>query len=188
MSPVFFVFPLLTAVLVDKLNNINKKNIYITYLNKFILISSIVPGILFMKIYFQPDIRVTASNWMVQNLPPGSSILSEAGNVVNFPVIDHQFQVVNFDFYNHDSTALATAITNSDYIIIPSRRVFKNYNLNYYQSLFSGNLGFSEIKKFSVFNDENAEETWSVFDHPVIRIYQKVNNLSIEEIQQILNT
>ncbi len=180
MSPVFFVFPLLTAYLIKK----NKKY---SYLNKFILIASILPGILFMKLYFQPDIRLTASNWISQNIPADSKILSEAGNVINLPITDYRLQITNFDFYNYNSTTLATQLANSDYIFVPSRRIFKNYHLNYYQHLFDGSLGFKEIKQFSIFNDENAEETWSVFDHPVIRIYQKTNYLPLEKIQKILN-
>jgi len=60
-------------------------------------------------------------------------------------------------------------------------------NLNqYYKDLFSGNLGFKKVAEFSSypkisffgktifeFFDERAEETWTVFDHPVIRIYKR---------------
>jgi len=59
----------------------------------------------------------------------------------------------------------------------------------YYQHLFSGALGFERAAEFSQypkielfgitlweFADENAEETWSVFDHPVIRVYRKTGN------------
>lgn len=188
MSPIFFIFPFLTAYLIEK----NKK---FTYLNKFILIISILPGIWFMKLYFFPDVRLTASNWITQNIPSNSTVLSEAGNVINLPITDYRparpaggLQITNFDFYNYNPTILASQLANSDYIFIPSRRVFKNYNLNYYQHLFSGSLGFTEIKKFSVFNDESAEETWSVFDHPVIRIYQKTNQLDLSQYEAILKS
>ena len=80
---------------------------------------------------------------------------------------------------------LTDLIHQSGYIFIPSRRVFKNQNNSsfpisqkYYQSLFSGDLGFSQIKIFSksnslFLNSENAEETFSVFDNPTIRIFKK---------------
>lgn len=58
---------------------------------------------------------------------------------------------------------------------------------NYYNELFSGKLGFTQVAEFKSyprielfgktileFPDENAEETWTVFDHPVIRIYKKM--------------
>ncbi|MEI6327563.1 MAG: glycosyltransferase family 39 protein [Candidatus Roizmanbacteria bacterium] len=57
----------------------------------------------------------------------------------------------------------------------------------YYDGLFSGTLGYKQVAKITSypritllghtlieFPDENAEETSTVFDHPVIRIYQNV--------------
>ena len=57
----------------------------------------------------------------------------------------------------------------------------------YYRDLFSGELGFEPVAEFSSypaielfgvtlisFPDERAEETWTVFDHPVVRIYKRV--------------
>jgi hypothetical protein len=34
--------------------------------------------------------------------------------------------------------------------------------------------------------DEKAEETWSVFDHPVIRIFKKTQPLSIKDYAKFL--
>ncbi|MEO6508847.1 MAG: hypothetical protein ABIO02_02745, partial [Patescibacteria group bacterium] len=59
---------------------------------------------------------------------------------------------------------------------------------DYYEKLFADKLGFVKVKEFSgdpsinfgpviwKFQDEIAEETWSVFDHPTIRIYKKVRS------------
>lgn len=57
----------------------------------------------------------------------------------------------------------------------------------YYRKLFSGELGFEPVAEFSsypaieiagatliAFPDEKAEETWTVFDHPVVRIFKRV--------------
>ncbi|OGK18303.1 hypothetical protein A3G67_03340 [Candidatus Roizmanbacteria bacterium RIFCSPLOWO2_12_FULL_40_12] len=59
----------------------------------------------------------------------------------------------------------------------------------YYEKLFSQKFGFRKVAEFSsypkielfdktifIFPDESAEETWTVFDHPVIRIYKKNQN------------
>lgn len=56
----------------------------------------------------------------------------------------------------------------------------------YYTDLFSGKSGYTQVAEFTSyprieiggiklieFPDESAEETWTVFDHPVIRIYKK---------------
>jgi len=58
--------------------------------------------------------------------------------------------------------------------------------VEYYRKLFSGKLGFKKVAEFAsfpqiellgqqfvVFPDETAEESYSAFDHPVIRIYQR---------------
>ncbi|OGK09367.1 hypothetical protein A2767_00925 [Candidatus Roizmanbacteria bacterium RIFCSPHIGHO2_01_FULL_35_10] len=60
---------------------------------------------------------------------------------------------------------------------------------NYYDRLFSGELGFTKVAEFNEFPkiqllgqtilefpDEEAEETWTVFDHPVFRIYKKLDS------------
>lgn len=56
----------------------------------------------------------------------------------------------------------------------------------YYTKLFNGTLGYHKVAEFNSFPritlfgitiaeypDEDAEETWSVFDHPVVRIYKR---------------
>lgn len=68
-------------------------------------------------------------------------------------------------------------------------RLEKEYpRLNeYYRKLFSGDLGFVQVAEFTSYptinflnnklfeqKDERSEETWTVFDHPVIRIYKRV--------------
>ena len=113
----------------------------------------------------------------------------------------------NHDLYEQ----LLTHLTKADYFFIPSRRIFANFPklphkypllTKYYQLLFSGALGFEKVAEFSSFPtllfpyltynlqpitynlsfpDEQAEETFTVFDHPVIRIYRKVKPFTKEE-------
>ncbi|MFZ2025850.1 MAG: DUF192 domain-containing protein [Microgenomates group bacterium] len=105
----------------------------------------------------------------------------------------------SFNFYDVDISPelqfeLSESLKQADYIIIPSRRIFMNHPpgaypilARYYEQLFDGSSGFKKIAEFSSFpriqffgktiwelNDESAEETWTVFDHPVIRIYKRV--------------
>jgi hypothetical protein len=64
----------------------------------------------------------------------------------------------------------------------------------FYQALFSNELGLRKVKEFNSYpslagfevDDEKAEETWSVFDHPVIRIYEKVYPLTKNDYAKIL--
>lgn len=177
MSPIFFFPPLLASIFLKRFP-------------KFLPLA-LIPAFFFLLNYFLPDTRLAASKYLLDNLPSDATILSESGNVVDLPVYPHNFDLTNYNFYNYDPKSLAPLLFTSDYLIIPSRRVFKNYSLNYYQHLFDGTLGFQEIKTISppsdfFLNPENAEETWSVFDRPTIRIYQKNKYLSLEEYENLL--
>ncbi|MCJ7739813.1 glycosyltransferase family 39 protein [Candidatus Microgenomates bacterium] len=118
--------------------------------------------------------------------------------------------VISFDFYHMDENPaifdqLFTHLEKAGYIFIPSRRLFANHPkipakyprlAKYYQLLFSGRLGFEKVSEFSSFpslgpyrfNDEGAEETFTVFDHPVIRIYKKTNPFTIEQYKMLFET
>jgi len=168
---------------------------FLLYVVSLILL---IPGIAFLSVYKNPDVRFQATDWINKNIPYGARILSETANVVDIPLGNANYRPVSFNFYDLDEDeklrkTLPVLIVGADYIIVPSRRIFKNHPgktyplLNkYYKRLFSGELGFREVVKFTSypritilgkkiveFPDEDAEETWTVFDHPVIRIYSK---------------
>lgn len=199
VSPLFFLGPVLSTYFIHRLSSKIPKAIIV-----LLVVFSILPGLIFLSIYYQPDIRLTASQWLNDNLPPNSFVLSEAGNVVNLPVTPHLFEVKNFDFYNldHDpelAAELPSLIARADYILVPSRRIFRNQtdpsfpiSARYYRFLFSQESGFSLIREFSSSSDlfldpEDAEETWSVFDHPKVRVYQKVSQRPFEFYQQAIS-
>ena len=190
-------------------NKITHK-ILTAFLTTLLIIPSILWGIMFFSIYKKDDIRITASHWLNNSIPKGSVILTETGNTIEVP-IGRGYQVVPFDFYNVDNNPLLyqnliNDIYKSDYFIIQSRRIFFNHNdkkqfpvvYNFYDNLFSGKLGFKEINTFASFpklnigkfvypvNDEGAEETWTVFDHPVIRVYKKINSHYLNYYDQLL--
>jgi hypothetical protein len=171
-------------------------------------------GVAFLPIYSNQDTRLAASNWIYRNIPENSGIINETANVIDIPVapmgnLPHRnYLIKTFDFYNLDNNGalfkeLILDLEKANYILIPSRRLFggmgqfpNRYPLlgRYYELLFSGKLGFREVKRFTSypklgpidFPDESAEETWSVFDHPVIRIYQKVKPLTIQDYENLL--
>ncbi len=176
-----------------------------------IIVVAVLPGIAYLSVYRNPDVRFQASEWIYKNIPSGSTILSETANVIDLPIAVRSeklgvrsYNIYSFNFYDLDQEKnlqqeLMYLVQNADYILVPSRRIFKNHPkqvyplLNtYYLKLFSGELGFKQIAEFnsypklnfqfSVFSfqfetpDEDAEETWTVFDHPVVRIYKKMRS------------
>lgn len=208
MAPIFPIITVFAILFLMKIRVINIIKIVI-------IIISILPGIAYLSIYQNQDVRFQASDWIYRNIPNNSYLLYETANVVDIPITDQRsrtkdlkenekfYQTVSFNFYDLDEnpslqTELKDHINKADYIFIPSRRIFSNHPkqkypiLNkYYEDLFSGKLGLEKVAEFDSFPkiclpftkkcfelpDENAEETWTVFDHPVIRIYKKISNL-----------
>ncbi|MFH1561323.1 MAG: glycosyltransferase family 39 protein [Patescibacteria group bacterium] len=187
------VVPFLLLIVAWQLSRLSKKMSYL------LLLVLVLPGIVFSKIYFEKDIRIKTSDWLNQNIPVGSVVLSEGGNVVDLPVGgSERFETINFDFYSLENNPekqdeLVESISRADYVLLPSRRVFANRwqrpetfpaTFEYYQQLFSGQLGFKLVKEFKVFNwwqeillggDLSSEETWTVFDHPTIRLFGRID-------------
>lgn len=178
-SSPLFILPSLTIPYFLK---ISKKYIYL------ILVFTLFPGLVFFTRYFQTDPRIDFSNWAISNLKPNSLVFSEAGNVINLPIFPSSLKVENYDFYQPESLGkyqdLANALNTADYILVPSRRVYSNYNnsnfpsiQNYYQNLFSEKK-FKLIKTFAPFPQwlmfNQAEETFTVFDSPTIFIYKRL--------------
>jgi len=178
------------------------RNDAIVYILIFI---SILPGIAYLSIYQNLDVRFDASKWLYKDMKENSYILSETANEVDLPILPSHstlkqphYMTISFNFYDLDGdpilqNRLSQYLNFVDYIVIPSRRIFKNHpretypKINeYYEKLFSGRTGFKKTIEFTSypkialfgktlieFPDENAEETFTVFDHPVVRIYKK---------------
>ena len=180
---------------------------FLTIVFSFSLLAlTLIPGLLFFTIYLKPDIRIEASEWIHQNIPDKTYVLSETANVVDIPITPQSFlnprtyQVISFNFYDLDvDLSLLDKLTGhlekADYVFVPSHRIFdsrlrlsEKYPLTaqYYRLLFSGNLGFEKVVHFSRLPDEKAEETWSVFDHPAVRIYKKIRPFSKKEYRNLL--
>lgn len=195
MSPVFFIFPLLSSLVLSKIK--------LKPILAICLLLLVTPGLYFLRLYKNADIRVDASSWLINNLPENSHVLSEGGNVIDIPLTSHNLDVTNFDFYSLENNPqsidrLVVKLSEADYIVVPSRRVFMNQkgddfpiSQKYFSALFGGQLGFTPIKTFTpnydlFSNPELAEETWTVFDRPTIRIYKKTSNLSLADYEKII--
>jgi len=176
-----------------------------------LLLLHLISVLSFLSIYQRMDVRQTATDWISQNIPPNSIILLEGGNMIDVPLTGN-YQKLGLDFYQLEEnkevqTDLISSLVTSDYFIIQSRRVFINHQrlpdqfpitANFYNRLFASQLGFQEVKIFTSYPqlkiqgwkleipDEVGEETWSVFDHPVIRIYKKMIPKTKEEYELIL--
>lgn len=199
MAPVFPIVIIFATLFINEMRVINVKKI-------IIVIITILPGLAYLSVYQNLDVRFKASEWIYKNIPENAYILSETANIVDLPLPNKSYNgyknynYISFNFYDLDESPklqseLKDHLEKADYIFIPSRRLFANHAqekykiLNqYYVDLISGKLGFEKVAEFDsfpkicwpfnknclVFEDEHAEETWTVFDHPVIRIFKKI--------------
>ncbi|MFL5658154.1 MAG: DUF2298 domain-containing protein, partial [Ktedonobacteraceae bacterium] len=154
-----------------------------------------VQASLWIYSHVKPGSVLTYEQWddplpvFVSNHDP--SIYSQA----TYPDANGQPQT-GLDLYGDDTTdkarQLAKLLPTIDVITMATDRLDKSIprlpsryplTIHYYQLLFSGQLGFHLAAQFEnhpnlfgiMLNDSNADESYSVFDHPTSRIFVRDN-------------
>jgi len=183
----------------------------------FVVIGTLIYALAFSSIYSRPNSRIQASRWMYQNLPQGAVLANEhwddwlpIGGLDGFTSYGEQgmFRAVEMRNYEDDNPDklnwMVENLSQADYIILSSNRLYDSiprlpmrYPLTsrYYQLLFSGELGFERVKEFTSYPtflgiqipDQSAEESFSVYDHPRVQIFQKTAAFDPELVRQKLN-
>ena len=153
----------------------------------------------FTGIYTETNTRVAASEWIYENVPPGSRVLTEHwddGIPLALPGYpgpgDYPGQ--QLELYHEDNAdklgRIMVQLQSADYIFVTSNRLYgsipripERYPMTteYYRMLFSGERGFELVETFTSrpellgieFNDDNAEEAFTVYDHPKVMIFEK---------------
>ncbi len=191
----------------------------------------LVPGVAYVPIYSNPDVRFVASTVIANTISSNSKILEEGGNVINIPVpppdstfILPYYLFTTIDAFDipkdSDMANIQDLLDQADVVIIPSRRAFSSrtclrpsdvgfdvadfllmkncekisqtypnqqiyYKQVFDESTFIQTAKVSSYPRLEIFGkiliefpDEFAEETWTVFDHPVVRIYKRVNSIN----------
>ena len=161
---------------------------------------------LFINIYSLQHTRITATEWILKNIPKGSIIATEHWDD-GLPLYGGENyiteQLTIYDQPDDDSKwqKMNEKLKKSDYIIIASNRLYvplqkltdcKKYKVcypktaEYYKKLFNNQLPFNKVAEFSVYpqlkigkwkleiNDDTADESFTVYDHPKIFIYKKI--------------
>ena len=170
-------------------------------------------AVAFMNIYSEEHSRIQASRWIHQNVPDGSKTSSEAWDdrlplglqgIANRNYTEIQYQLYDdrppegaFDYI---SRQLAT----TDYIFLASNRLYDSMdNLpwrypvvnRYYDLLFEEKLGFVKVHTSQVtpellgirFNDQAADESFTVYDHPRVDVFKKVSALTEEQLRSLFS-
>ena len=155
-------------------------------------------AIAFVQIYTQPNSRVTASRWLLDNLPKGAVLALEHWDdalPLALPGRDSKgFQEVSMNLYDDENPEklkkLLDNLNKADYVILASNRLYgsiprlpQRYPLatEYYRALFDGRLGYELVAQFTsrprLFGleivDDGAQEDFTVYDHPKIQVFRK---------------
>jgi len=174
-------------------------------------LSSFLWSIAFFSIYTREQTRITASRWIYQNILPDSKILTEHWDdglpIPLPPKKPGEYKIEQLTIYEEDNRGkieyYAEKLSENDYIFINSRRLYgtlmylpEKYPITsrYYKLLFSGRLGYNKIAEFSSYpeilgvkiNDDSSEETFQVYEHPRVLIFQNRRRFTADKIQQIL--
>lgn len=208
LVPLYPFLALFSAKVLVDLGNFKKSFRFLTFL---VLLTTLLYSFAFMKIYFTPQTRILASDWIYQNIPSGSKILTEhwddglpVSTKLGWPSIYNIEQLTIYEPDNQEKVNYyAEKLSSADYIVINSRRLYgtlmylpEKYPITsrYYRLLFSGRLGYQKVAQFTSyprifgieFNDDGSEESFQVYDHPKVLIFKNEGKYSPELIKSIL--
>jgi hypothetical protein len=174
------------------------------------LLYSALLGSAISNVYAAPDPRVKASEWMLENIPAGATILHDPEPLITLPLgHTERFQIRILDLYGNRMGNInrpnfyVQSLQDQQYIVIVSRRHYgTTYHLAalfpqaacYYRSVFDGTLGYRLAADFTnyphqgpfVWNTDQAEETFQEFDHPHVYIFERVHALDSEQTRSAL--
>lgn len=158
---------------------------------------------------------VTFSRWTYANVPDGSCVAREhwdEGIPANLDEpngnpLAHAYIQPELPMYEEDTRekyeTLRGTLLNCDYITLASNRLWRTIprlperypmSTRYYEALFSGALGFEQIYSVEtpprlgpfIIDDQSADESFTVYDHPRPILFKKSRQLSLEEWDALL--
>jgi len=175
---------------------------------------SLLYSLAFVSIYGRPHSRVQASEWIYRHIPPGSTLALEHWDddlplgmrVDGEPRSINEYRTVTMALYEPDDEAKYREIVGNlrevDYIILSSNRLYgsiprlpQRYPITtrYYELLFDEKLGFRLIKTLTSYPglfgltlvDDRADESFTVYDHPKVLVFEKERDLTDEEFDRL---
>jgi YYY domain-containing protein len=181
-----------------------------------ILLGTLGWAVAFTSIYTQTHPRVEASRWMIANLAEGSVVGNEHwDDWLPLPIdgadlfASQKIRGVEMPMYDDDTPEkldrVIANLSQADYLILSSNRLYDSIprlpmrypmTTRYYELLMSEQLGFTRVAEFSSypslfgieFPDQSAEESFSVYDHPRVQVFQKQTNFDPQVARDLLNT
>ncbi|HYF62657.1 MAG TPA: DUF2298 domain-containing protein, partial [Herpetosiphonaceae bacterium] len=160
----------------------------------------------FSRIYERPHTRIQAAEWARRAIPPGSVVTSDSWDI-GIPFLDATWPGEQLGITNENDPAameeFIQTLDRADYLAFTSNRAYGSLAqlplrfpaaLRYFRAVFDGSLGFEKVADFTSypsflgipFNDELAEESWSVYDHPRVTVWRKTDRWTVENARQLI--
>ena len=177
-----------------------------------VITGTAVWAVAFAGIYTRSVTRITASEWIHSTIPAGTTIAVEHWDdalPLGLPGFGgaERYRMLELPLYDDDTEAkrerVLDVLAQTEFIVLSSNRLSgsipripRRYpmTIRYYEALFSGELGFDEAADFtsypSIFGveipDDSAEEAFTVYDHPRVRVFQKADGYDANVARAIL--
>ncbi len=168
-------------------------------------------GLAFVNgVYNQENARLAAGEWMLENLAPEAVVSQQEwddglpwGQGSPFGRVTLKPFSFGGDTTEHIEL-LIDGLDQVDYVIETSNKFYDALPrtparfpqmTRYYDTLFDGSLGFELVETFSnppslfgiTIDDSNAEEAFTLYDHPTVFIWRKTDTFSVERAHVLLN-
>ena len=177
------------------------------------LVGALLWGTAVAGIYTRPVTRVEASRWIYAYIPPGSAISNELwDDALPLSIDGHaaglEYRMIQMDLYWEDvpekREQLYRWLTEVEYIALSSNRLYGSIprlpdrypmTTRFYEALFAGELGFEQVAEFTShprvlgipINDDNADESWTVYDHPKVTIFRKRADFDLDRVRALFD-
>ncbi|MCD6302552.1 MAG: glycosyltransferase family 39 protein, partial [Anaerolineae bacterium] len=177
------------------------------------LVGAVLWGVAVAGIYKRPVTRVEASRWIYEHIPLGSAISNELwDDALPLSIDGHaaglEYRMVQMDLYWEDvpekREQLYSWLAEVDYIALSSNRLYASIprlpnrypmTTRFYQALFAEELGFERVATFTSrprvlgipIRDDEADESWTVYDHPKVIIFRKRPDFSLEKVRSLFD-
>ena len=127
------------------------------------VLTTFLYALAYMNVYRQPDARLQASQWLIENVPPDSKILVEPSQ--NTPPLGSYLTATNFyrDYVLWGGTALREAQNER-------RDYYHLFTFDVYQYLYANR--YSDEDKRAYITSRLAQVDWIVIDDTYVQWYQ----------------
>jgi len=174
----------------------------------FVLLMLLVWPLSFMAIYSRPHSRVTASQWIFDNIPAGSLIATEHWDdplplILGPESMTYGYGGEQLPIFGVDTEQkwmeMNRILSVSDYYVLSSNRGYgaimpseEKFPLQtqFYKDLFEGKTSYQLIAEFTSYptvpiigyqiDDQWSEEAFTVYDHPKVSIFKNTAKDSAE--------